>query len=190
MQGGGSPAFLSPRIGGPIKFERVDIAGTMLDSPTHGGVDLIEVERPFVLDDTSWNATPLLRAPEGYDAKDPVWRYEGSLRRVRKPYYVAAYAHKGGPILLFTGDLFSDFTIKRANNADFFRKVLSTIQELRNRQRLMTVRSGAARHAAERVDNGNQGSAWDFFIAYSAMDHSYAERLFEEIGRASCRERV
>jgi hypothetical protein len=181
---GGSPAFLSPLTGGPIKIEGADIAGAILgSSASSGGVDLLEVERPFVLDDTSWNAEPLLWAPEGYDAKDPVWRYEGSLGRVRKPYYVAAYTHKGGPILLFTGDLFSDFTVRRANNADFFRKVLNTIQELQNRKRLMAVRRDTAPSTAERVERSEQGSDWDFFIAYSARDGNYAERLFGDLSK-------
>lgn len=162
----------------------MNVAANILGpSASHEGVNLIEVRSPFVLDDTSWNAEPLLQAPESYDAKDPVWRYEGSLRRVRKPYYVAAYAHRGGPILLFTGDLFSDQAITRANNTDFLRKILSAVHELRNRKRLMAVRPVTAPHTVSRVDRSEEALNWDFFIAYSAMDGGYADRLFVEFSK-------
>jgi hypothetical protein len=66
------------------------------------------------------------------DVKDPVWVNEGGLANgVIKPYPVAAWTQDPAPVVLVTGDAFSDERIGNGQNEELLRILVTALSRLR-----------------------------------------------------------
>jgi hypothetical protein len=129
---------------------------------TGAGAPLREVvvHSPWVLDAAMAEFHPLLLTD--CDVKDPVWVNEGGLANgVIKPYPVAAWTQDPAPVVLVTGDAFSDERIGNGQNEELLR-ILVTALSRRPRGgvavRLPAPAAGSRQLPAGRaIDGGRDG---------------------------------